>query len=100
MGVDEAFLEAGKKPGMEIWRIEKLKVVAQDVKTYGTFYSGDSYICLSTRKVESHLEWDIHFWLGTNTSQVLSFFYFCCLCVVSFIYIFLLSIFFVWLVNG
>jgi len=69
MGVDEAFLEAGKKPGMEIWRIEKLKVVAQDVKTYGTFYSGDSYICLSTRKVESHLEWDIHFWLGTNTSQ-------------------------------
>ncbi|XP_015765697.1 PREDICTED: advillin-like [Acropora digitifera] len=69
MGVDEAFLEAGKKPGMEIWRIEKLKVVAQDVKTYGSFYSGDSYICLNTRKVESHLEWDIHFWLGTTTSQ-------------------------------
>lgn len=69
MGVDDAFLEAGKKPGMEIWRIEKLKVVAQGTETYGTFYSGDSYICLSTRKVESHLEWDIHFWLGTSTSQ-------------------------------
>ncbi|XP_073253861.1 gelsolin, cytoplasmic-like [Porites lutea] len=69
MGVDDAFLEAGKKPGLEIWRIEKLKVVAQDVSTYGTFYSGDSYICLSTRKVESHLEWDIHFWLGSTTSQ-------------------------------
>ena len=26
---------------------QKLKVVAQDVSTYGTFYSGDSYICLS-----------------------------------------------------
>ena len=24
-----------------------------------------------TRKVESHLEWDIHFWLGSTTSQVL-----------------------------
>lgn len=69
MGVDDAFLEAGKKPGMEIWRIEKLKVVPQDVSTYGTFYSGDSYICLSTRKVETHLEWDIHFWLGSTTSQ-------------------------------
>ena len=105
------------------------------MSTYGTFYSGDSYICLSvslhtsngsvhtcnhysffywifhiycflfsfplfssfievlilyihsvlvslltlisfslhlyqTRKVESHLEWDIHFWLGSTTSQV------------------------------
>lgn len=73
---------------------------------YGLFYT----ICLflfvysvvyfQTRKVESHLEWDIHFWLGTNTSQVLFCCCCCCLCVVSFIYIFLLSIFFVWLVNG
>ncbi|XP_068702988.1 gelsolin, cytoplasmic-like isoform X2 [Montipora foliosa] len=69
MGVDDAFLEAGKKPGLEIWRIEKLKIVPQDVSTYGSFYSGDSYICLSTKKVDSHLEWDIHFWLGSNTSQ-------------------------------
>lgn len=26
--------------------------------------------------MESHLEWDIHFWLGTNTSQVLLIFIF------------------------
>ncbi|KAK3752621.1 hypothetical protein QZH41_018816, partial [Actinostola sp. cb2023] len=47
----------------------KLKVVFQDPKTYGTFYSGDSYICLSTKQVESRFEWDIHFWLGKDTSQ-------------------------------
>ncbi|XP_031553548.1 gelsolin, cytoplasmic-like [Actinia tenebrosa] len=69
MVVDEAFENAGKTPGFEIWRIEKLKVVAQDPKTYGTFYSGDSYICLSTKLVDTHFEWDIHFWLGKETSQ-------------------------------
>ncbi|XP_066925925.1 gelsolin, cytoplasmic-like [Clytia hemisphaerica] len=67
--VDEAFEGCGQEPGLEIWRIEKLKVVKQDPKTYGKFYSGDSYICLLTRKVENRIEWDIHFWLGAETSQ-------------------------------
>lgn len=66
---DEAFEGAGETPGLEIWRIEKLKVVRQDPKNNGKFYSGDSYICLLTRKVENRIEWDIHFWLGKETSQ-------------------------------
>ncbi|KAK7089217.1 hypothetical protein V1264_024621 [Littorina saxatilis] len=70
-GVDEAFEDAGKTPGMEIWRIEKLKVVKQDPETHGNFYSGDSYILLVTKQPPntSRLEWDIHFWLGKDTSQ-------------------------------
>lgn len=58
-------------PGMEIWRIEKLKVVKQHPDTHGSFYSGDSYIVLVTKQVpgSSRLEWDIHFWLGKDTSQ-------------------------------
>ncbi|XP_069122982.1 advillin-like isoform X2 [Argopecten irradians] len=69
--VDEAFTSAGQIPGLEIWRIEKLKVVPQEKSTYGEFYSGDSYILLKTNKsVKSDkLEWDVHFWLGTDTSQ-------------------------------
>ncbi|EDV22114.1 uncharacterized protein TRIADDRAFT_29447 [Trichoplax adhaerens] len=66
---DSAFEGAGKTPGLEIWRIEKLKVVKQDPKTYGKFYNGDSYICLSTKKQNNKLSWDIHFWLGETTSQ-------------------------------
>ncbi|RDD46509.1 Advillin [Trichoplax sp. H2] len=66
---DPAFEEAGKTPGLEIWRIEKLEVVKQEPETYGKFYNGDSYICLSTKKKNNKLCWDIHFWLGEETSQ-------------------------------
>ncbi|XP_064630794.1 advillin-like [Lineus longissimus] len=71
MAFDAAFDGAGQKPGLEIWRIEKLKVVRQDPKTYGQFFSGDSYICLMTKKPpkKDGFEWDIHFWLGKETSQ-------------------------------
>ena len=55
--------------GLEIWRIEKLKPAPVDRSTYGKFYTGDSYICLVTRLRNSALEWDIHFWLGTETTQ-------------------------------
>jgi len=43
--------------------------VAKD--SYGTFYSGDSYIALNTyKKADSpKLRWDVHFWLGKFTSQ-------------------------------
>ena len=68
---DPAFSGAGAKPGIEIFRIEKLKPVKQAEDTHGKFYSGDSYIVLHTKqqKGKSALEWDIHFWLGKETSQ-------------------------------
>ncbi|XP_021357502.1 gelsolin-like [Mizuhopecten yessoensis] len=69
--VDDAFRSAGQSPGLEIWRIEKLKVVPQEKATHGEFYSGDSYIILKTNKNSrsDKLEWDVHFWLGNETSQ-------------------------------
>lgn len=35
---------------------------------YGKFYSGDSYICLKTKEKSTKLEWDIHFWIGEESS--------------------------------
>jgi len=74
-GTEKAWANAGKKPGMQIWRIEKFKVKASKTPP-GTFYNDDSYICLNTYKVKDEngketdkLAWDIHFWLGETTSQ-------------------------------
>ncbi|ESO84882.1 hypothetical protein LOTGIDRAFT_221805 [Lottia gigantea] len=67
--VDPAFVNAGQTEGLEIWRIEKLKVVPQEPTTFGVFYSGDSYIVLKTKKNGTRLEWDIHFWLGSTTTH-------------------------------
>jgi len=62
---------AGSKVGLEIWRIEKFKAVLQPKATYGSFYSGDSYIVLNTytRAGSKALQWDVHFWLGKDSTQ-------------------------------
>jgi gelsolin len=72
---EKAWAVAGKKPGMQIWRIEQFKVVVSQTPR-GTFYSDDSYICLNTYKKKDAngketeaLAFDIHFWLGATTSQ-------------------------------
>jgi gelsolin len=72
---EKAWAKAGKKPGMQIWRIEQFKVIPSATSA-GTFYSDDSYICLNTYKCKDaegkeleKLGWDIHFWLGRTTSQ-------------------------------
>jgi len=70
-GGEAAWEGCGQAPGMEIWRVEKMKLVAWPKEEYGNFYSGDSYICLKTTKNPEgeSLDWDIHFWLGKDTSQ-------------------------------
>ncbi|KAK6124846.1 hypothetical protein DH2020_041406 [Rehmannia glutinosa] len=56
--------------GTEIWRIENFQPVPLPKSDYGKFYSGDSYIILQTSpgKGGAYL-YDIHFWLGKDTSQ-------------------------------
>jgi len=68
---EKAWANAGKVPGLQIWRIEKFKVVAWPKEEYGKFFDGDSYIVLNTYKKpdSDKLHWDIHFWLGDNTTQ-------------------------------
>jgi gelsolin len=67
----EEWKGAGKKAGVEVWRIEKFKVVHWPKDQYGTFYDGDSFIVLHSYKHPEleKLLYNVHFWLGKNTSQ-------------------------------
>ncbi|XP_022847678.1 villin-3-like [Olea europaea var. sylvestris] len=68
--LEPAFQGAGQRIGTEIWRIENFQPVPLPKSDYGKFYSGDSYILLQTSpgKGGAYL-YDIHFWLGKDTSQ-------------------------------
>ncbi|XP_054715456.1 gelsolin, cytoplasmic-like isoform X2 [Uloborus diversus] len=68
--LDPAFEGVGQEVGINIWRIEQMEVKPIPRSEYGNFYIGDSYIVLNTKQAKSgRLEWDIHFWLGNETSQ-------------------------------
>eukprot|EP00834_Sanchytrium_tribonematis_P000850 NODE_17_length_48642_cov_1.199349.p14 type:complete len:371 gc:universal NODE_17_length_48642_cov_1.199349:32600-33712(+) len=57
--------------GMYIWRIEKFQPKAVPKEQHGKFYDGDSYLVLNAYKTtgSNTLKYDLHFWLGTETSQ-------------------------------
>nr|CAB3267612.1 villin-1 [Phallusia mammillata] len=46
-----------------------MEVVPIPKKTYGSFFSGDAYIVLQSKKVGSGFSFNLHFWLGNNSSQ-------------------------------
>jgi len=83
---DKNFEGAGQKVGLEIWRVENRRTKADTPdfgvkrwpkEDYGSFYTGDSYLVLNTyqvvdpetKKVTDKLAWDVHFWLGNESSQ-------------------------------
>ncbi|KDO34602.1 hypothetical protein SPRG_00665 [Saprolegnia parasitica CBS 223.65] len=65
---EQAFVGAGQRPGLVAWRIEKMVPVPVK-KDLHKLHSGDSYIFLQTVQKGSALTWNIHFWLGKDTSQ-------------------------------
>jgi gelsolin len=68
--LDPAFQGAGQKAGLEIWRIENFRPVPIPKASYGKFFMGDSYVILKTTALKSGaLRYDIHYWLGKDTSQ-------------------------------
>ncbi|XP_044523486.1 villin-1 [Gracilinanus agilis] len=56
-------------PGIQIWRIEAMQMVPVPSNTYGSFFDGDCYIVLAIHKTGNNLSYDIHFWLGKDSSQ-------------------------------
>ena len=78
---EKEWVGAGQKVGIQvrksyvlnpqIWRVEKLSIKSWPKEEYGSFYDGDSYILLYTYKEKDSekLKWNVHFWLGRDTSQ-------------------------------
>uniref|UniRef100_UPI003AABA1F0 advillin n=1 Tax=Centroberyx gerrardi TaxID=166262 RepID=UPI003AABA1F0 len=67
--MEYTFRAVTHNPGIIIWRVEKMELVQVPEKSYGNFYEGDCYILLSTQKVGSSLGYDIHYWIGSQSSQ-------------------------------
>lgn len=65
MALNEQFEHAGKKPGLQVWRVEKLTLAPVPTEFYGDFYTGDSYIVLHTISTSPAL-YNIHSWLGSR----------------------------------
>ncbi|CAJ1071870.1 scinderin like b [Xyrichtys novacula] len=60
------FANAGKKPGLQVWRIENMDLKPVPEALYGNFYIGDAYLLLFTTAAPSY---SIHMWLGNECSQ-------------------------------
>lgn len=66
---ERAWAEAGIESGVQVWRIEKFRVVGWPRNMYGQFHTGDSYIILETIQEDRDLIYNIFFWIGTESSQ-------------------------------
>ncbi|CAN9503206.1 unnamed protein product [Ophioblennius macclurei] len=60
------FESAGKKPGLQVWRIESMDLKPVPKELYGNFYMGDAYLLLYTTSAPSYY---LHMWLGNECSQ-------------------------------
>ncbi|XP_022538340.2 advillin [Astyanax mexicanus] len=67
--MEQTFRAVNQTPGILIWRIEKMELVLVPEKSYGNFYEGDCYVLLCTKKVGGSLSYDIHYWIGSESSQ-------------------------------
>lgn len=67
--MDQTFRAVTRSPGIIIWRIEKMELVQVPEKSYGSFFEGDCYMLLFTQKVGNSLSYNIHYWIGSQSTQ-------------------------------
>ncbi|KAM9859541.1 advillin [Aulostomus maculatus] len=67
--MEQTFKAVTHSQGIIIWRIEKMELVPVPEKSHGHFYEGDCYLLLYTKKVSSSLCYEIHYWIGSQSSQ-------------------------------
>uniref|UniRef100_A0A669BVG9 Scinderin n=1 Tax=Oreochromis niloticus TaxID=8128 RepID=A0A669BVG9_ORENI len=65
----EEFTKAGKKAGLQIWRIENMELVPVPDNLHGSFYTGDAYVILYTVKKKESSFYHLHYWLGKECTQ-------------------------------
>lgn len=63
------FEQAGKAPGLQIWRIENMELAPVPDSLQGNFFVGDAYLVLHTVKQKEACFYNLHFWLGKECSQ-------------------------------
>ncbi|XP_029444229.1 villin-like protein [Rhinatrema bivittatum] len=66
---DKGFPNISRKPGLQIWSIEKMEMVPLPEKAYGSFFEGDCYIILHNKQTPTGFISDIHYWIGKDSSQ-------------------------------
>jgi gelsolin len=69
---EPAWRDAGRKVGLQIWRIVDFVVTSWKKQDYGKFFNGDSYIILNTYNPSpdsEELAFDVHFWIGSRSTQ-------------------------------
>ncbi|XP_039985475.1 scinderin like a [Xiphias gladius] len=66
MAYHKEFETAGKKPGLQVWRVEKMDLKSVPTELHGDFFTGDAYIVLYTTAPPSY---NIHAWIGDEASQ-------------------------------
>ncbi|XP_029007430.1 advillin [Betta splendens] len=67
--MEVTFRAVTRSPGIIIWRIEKMELVTVPEKSFGSFYDGDCYVLLFTQKMRNSLSYNIHYWIGSESSQ-------------------------------
>ncbi|XP_070820100.1 gelsolin-like [Chaetodon trifascialis] len=60
---------AGKRAGLQLWRVENMELVPVPESLYGQFFSGDAYLVLHTIKNGGGTQFDLHYWQGSECSQ-------------------------------
>lgn len=63
MAYHKEFENAGKKAGLQVWRVEKMDLKPVPSELHGNFFTGDSYIVLYTTSPPSY---NVHSWIGIS----------------------------------
>lgn len=69
---EDSFDGAGKKPGIEVWRVEKFEIERITALDSGnlSLFAGDAYLILqSVEDEDGNMDYNLHYWIGSEATQ-------------------------------